>query len=315
MAGCLLHLPEDDGVTVSGPVLRRLLERGDGDAALLYLALLRRQGTVPPRAMARELRWERPRLEQAEAALRELGLLGTEEPSAPPAPEEERAAYQPADIADALESDPEFSNLLEAVERRLGKRLSTQNQGILLGLYADRGLPADVLYLLVCHCTERVARRYGEGRIPSMKQIEKEGYLWQSRGLDTQEAAALYLKDYAARQAAMPAYLRALQLGERPPAAAEERYLSAWMEMGFSPEAAAIAYERTVAQRGALDWSYCGGILKRWHAAGLHTPEEIETGDPPRGEGRKPAARQAPAPRGAMRKYVQQLHKNREEER
>ena len=35
MAGCLLLTPEDGSVTVSGPALRRLLERWDADAALL----------------------------------------------------------------------------------------------------------------------------------------------------------------------------------------------------------------------------------------------------------------------------------------
>ena len=43
MPSCLVHTG-DEGVTLSGTVVKRLLERGDGDAALLYLALLRRQG-------------------------------------------------------------------------------------------------------------------------------------------------------------------------------------------------------------------------------------------------------------------------------
>lgn len=57
---------------ISAQALRRLLEKGDGDAALLYLALLRHHGTIQPRALAGELRWERPRIEAAEEALRQL---------------------------------------------------------------------------------------------------------------------------------------------------------------------------------------------------------------------------------------------------
>ena len=41
MAGCLIETG-DEGVTLSGGAVKRLLEKGDGDAALLYLALLRR---------------------------------------------------------------------------------------------------------------------------------------------------------------------------------------------------------------------------------------------------------------------------------
>ena len=42
MASVLIHTA-DEGVTLTAQAVRRLLERGDGDAALLYLALLRRR--------------------------------------------------------------------------------------------------------------------------------------------------------------------------------------------------------------------------------------------------------------------------------
>ena len=58
MGSCLLRLPEDEGVTLSGPVTRRLLEQGDGDAALLYICLLRRRGAISTAQAAQELRWD-----------------------------------------------------------------------------------------------------------------------------------------------------------------------------------------------------------------------------------------------------------------
>ena len=67
MPSCLVHTG-DESVTLSAATVKRLLDRGDGDAALLYLALLRRQGTVPPRSLAGELRWDRGRIEAAETA-------------------------------------------------------------------------------------------------------------------------------------------------------------------------------------------------------------------------------------------------------
>ncbi len=70
MAGCLLPTG-NESVTLSVTVVRALEQRGDGDAALLYLALLRHQGTVPPRSLAGELRWEKERIERAEGILRE----------------------------------------------------------------------------------------------------------------------------------------------------------------------------------------------------------------------------------------------------
>lgn len=296
MGSVLVYSPEES-VTVSAQALRRLLEKGDGDAALLYLALLRHHGTIQPRALAGELRWERPRIEAAEEALRQLGLIAPAEQ--PPAPAEESPAYQRSDILERLESGGEFRSLVAEVERKLGKKLTVPDIGILLGLQDYLGLPGDVIYLLVCHCAERIQRRYGPGRRPAMRQIEKEGYAWARKGIDSQRAAAAYLKQYAQRQETIPLYMRALGLGERAPSPSEEKYLTAWQEMGFAPEAVALAADKTILKCHELKWPYCNGILKRWHQAGLHTPEEIQAGDRPGPQ------KEAPAPRadGAW-KYV-----------
>jgi len=307
MASVLLHT-EDSSVTVTAEAAKRLLDRGDGDAALLYLALLRHHGTVQPRALAGELRWDKGRIEAAEETLRSLGLIAPAVPSVPE-PAEERPAYQSGDVAQRLEGSGEFRSLVAEVEKKLGKKLTTPDIGVLLGLNDYLGLPEDVIYLLVCHCAERMQRRYGEGRRPAMRQIEKEGYAWARMGIDTQRAAAEYLKNYAHRQEILPAYMRVLQLGDRTPVASEEKYLLAWQEWGFAPEAVALAYDKTVMKCHELKWPYCNGILKKWHEKGLHTVEEIENenrgmphpADPPeRSRGNE-----------ELQKYVQALHRDR----
>lgn len=162
MASILIHTA-DESVTLTAQTVKRLLDRGDGDAALLYLALLRHHGTVQPRSLAGELRWEKSRIEAAEQALRDLRLLA---PAAEeiPEPADEKPSYQRDDIARRLESSEEFRLLTAEVEKKLGKRLTTPDVGVLLGLNDYLGLPADVIFLLVNHCVERVTRKYGEGR-------------------------------------------------------------------------------------------------------------------------------------------------------
>ena len=106
--------------------------------------------------------------------------------------------------------------------------------------------------------------------------------------------------------------MRALQLGDRPPVASEEKYLLAWQEMGFPPETVALAYDKTVLKCHELKWPYCNGILKRWHEAGLHTVEEVERGD----RSAKQQSGQTVQPKGEdvswMKKYIQQRDKHRE---
>lgn len=271
--------PGDEGVTVTASALRTLLSSGNGDAALLYLALLRRHGGVAPRSLAGELRWDRERIERAETALQEMKLLAPEPEAEPPLPAE-RPAYSGTDVAEKLETSGEFRSLLAAVEQRMGKKLATPDVASLLGLCDYLGLPANVVYQLVCHCMERAEHRPG-GRRPGMRQIEREGYAWARMGVDTQKAAVEYLKKYTERQGAIPQYMRVLGLGDRLPVASEEKYLNAWQEMGFPPETVALAYDKTVMKCHELKWPYCNGILKRWHQSGLHTPEEVQQADKP----------------------------------
>lgn len=307
MASVLVHTAEEN-VTLSAQATKKLLEQGDGDAALLYLALLRHHGNVPPRSLAGELRWDRGRIESAEETLRQLGLIA---PAAAEVlePADEKPVYQRSDIMEHLEGNGEFRGLVAEVEKRLGKKLTTPDVGVLLGLNDYLGLPADVIYLLVCHCGERIARKYGEGRRPTLRQIEKEGYAWARLGVDTQRAAVEYLKKYAEKQESVPQYMRALGLGDRLPVAQEEKYLVLWQEWGFPPETVALAHDKTVFKCQEFKWPYCNGILKRWHEAGLHTPEEIAAGDRPKP---KPPEQTAAVQRDDtswMKKYIQRRDK------
>ncbi|MCI2059033.1 MAG: DnaD domain protein [Oscillibacter sp.] len=309
MAGCLIRTG-DESVTLSGPAVRALLARGDGDAALLYIALLRHNGTVMPRSLAGEMRWSRERIEAAESVLRELELIAPD--SVPPEPADEHPDYTPEDISARLEDGGEFRSLTAEVERKLGKRLSTPDVAALLGLYDYLGLPADVIYLLVSHCTERLQRRFGAGRRPTLRQIEKEGYAWARMGIDSQTQAAAYLKKYNARIGKMPEYMRVLQLGDRAPSPSEEKYLNAWQEWGFGPEVVAAAYDRTILRCHELKWPYLNGILRRWNTSGLHTLQEIEAGDRP-STARKQPDRPPQTEEGWMRQYAQNLRKERGE--
>ena len=292
MASVLIHTG-DESVTVTAQASKCLIESGNGDAALLYIALLRHHGNVLPRSLAGELRWDKTRIERAELALRELGLIAPAGESLPPEPAEEKPAYNRDDVAERLERSDDFRALTTEVEKKLGKKLTTPDLGILLGLHDYLGLPTDVIYLLVCHCAQRIQRHYGNGRRPAMRQIEKEGYAWARMGIDTQTAAQEYLKKYAQRQERVPQYMRALQLGDRLPVASEEKYLAAWQEMGFEPEAVALAYDKTVLKCHELKWAYLNGILKRWHEAGAHTVEEIQAKD-------RPASRKEPTNQPVM---------------
>ena len=303
MAGYILRSGQQN-ISLPADALDKLLQSGQGDAALLYLALQRFGRGVTPEELEKALPISRLRIDAAEQVLQQLGLLPRPAAAAVPAPAEERPVYSADDISALLQDNEGFRLLLPQVEQQLGKKLRTPDLQILAGLYDDLGLPADVIYLLVCHCVERAKRRWGEGRRPTLRQTEKEGYYWAQLGISDQTSAAAYLKKWAQREEKSAAYMQALHLPQRQMVEAERRYIADWMEQGFPPETVALAYERTVFYKKDLNWRYLNGILRRWHENGWHTPQQVQ-----RGEEKKPPSQPSkPASGGEkdawMRRYI-----------
>ena len=316
MSGYVLHLPEEESVVLSGPAARRLVSAGNGDAALLYIALVQNRGAADGEKLRAALGWSQERFAAAFQALESQGLVGLPQgqapspapPPVPAAPREEPPEYTRADMARALEGE-EFRALTRAVEEKLGKKLTTPDVGTLLGLYDYVGLPSDVIFLLVGYCCERTAQRYGPGRRPTLRQIEREGYTWARLGLMDQDRAAAYIRDRQRQREALPRLMALLRLGDRPASPSEEKYLLSWAAMGFEDSAIERAYDKTILKCKELKWPYMNKILTSWHEKGLHTLREVEDGDRPA------PRRQAPQPQGAqaredmarMERYLQRL--------
>ena len=147
----------------------RLISSGDGDGALLYIYLLRR-GAGPEAELCRALGWTAERLRAAAARLRSLGLVsgGTVPDGSGELPE-----YTAEDIVRRSREDADFRCILAEAERLLGHTLSTQETKTLFGVYDFVGLPTDVMLVLLHYCLDEARRRYGPGRVPNMKQIER----------------------------------------------------------------------------------------------------------------------------------------------
>ena len=253
MAGYVLHLSTEENITLSSATVKRLIAGGSGDAALLYLAILHARGAADSGKLARELKWDETRLRAAEQALYEMKLVGAPEkkeeaPLPPPQQLSEPPEYTREDIARKLEGDGRFACLLREVEHKLGP-LSTPSVKKLLGLYENLGLPADVVYTLVNYCIAKKEQQFGEGRLPNMREIEKEGYVWARKELFSIEKASEYMKREQALRGRYPEYMAALQMQGRASAPSEEKYLSAWAEMGFPADTVSEAYDRTILPR------------------------------------------------------------------
>lgn len=272
-----IHIPAED--------VRKLLLSGSADGALLYIYL--KSGNALADA-AEALRMNQTRLSCAEATLRQLGLW--QEPQKLLMMGGERPHYTEQDVLRTMDTDPSFRRLYGEVQRRLGRTLTTEELKILLGFVRYLGLPEDVICVLVSFCQER-ARRRGNLRNPALRTIEKEAYAWAEQGIDTLEAAAAFIHRQNVYHSRLAALMRLLQIHGRNLTAAEEKYATQWLDMGFEDGVIALAYERTCLNTGGLSWAYMHKILLRWKEAGYRTADDVHRGD------RKPGTAQTPGQR------------------
>lgn len=268
----------------------KLLAEADGVCALLYLYLLRNGTGRSRREAARALRISEAEAEKAAARLRALGLLSLGGGRLPP-PDDEMPEYMAEDIVRRAGEDGGFRDMLAETERVMGHTLSGADMKTLFGIYDHLGLPQEVIMELLTYCVEEFRAKYGPGRVPTMRAVEKEAYVWANREIMTLDAAEAYLRTRHDLRDTTAKLKRILGIRDRELTATERRYIEDWLALGFPPESVEMAYDRTVTNTGQLKWNYMNKILQSWDGKGLHTPDEIEAGDRPA----KQASR-APAP-------------------
>lgn len=283
-------------ISMAAEAADRLMTAGSGDAALLYLYLLKNGGAYHPEAAARALRWEPSRCADAHSLLCKLSLARPAPQPITTLPVEEPPEYTSADITRELENRASpFPALVAEVQKLLGKPLSTSDLKCLYTIYDYTGLPAEVILLAVSWTIEEHKRKYGPGRMPRMPQVQREAIRWKEQGVDTVEGAEAHLRRLTMLRDRSVQILALLDIRDRPPVAKEKEYMTGWVDMGFPDEAIRMAYETTVMKKQTMNWPYMDSILKSWHQKGLHTVKEITAGD------RQRPGRKAPTAAGATR--------------
>lgn len=295
MDNTTFKLSADTALALSLGDADRLITLGSGNAALLYIYALRKGGFSVAEA-AGALRKTQGEIRSAAELLATAGLFAASRAELP-TPADETPEYTSADIISRSTEDGEFKLIVEETQHILGHTLTSQDMKILFELYDHLSLPPEVIFLLINHCTEAARERGGPSARVSMKAIEKEGFYWFNHEIITLERVEEYLQRCRNRKSAAAQVKRALQIEGRQLSSTEQKYVESWLELGFSAEVIALAYDRTIVKTGRLAWSYMNTILQSWHQKGLYTVDAVEAGDRP--AARQKAAPYAPAPANA----------------
>ena len=258
----------------------KLIAAHDGDTALLWLWLCR-SGVYNGDRAAEELCRTLGEMDRAYEKLCRMGLypITPDRKEAPPTPAEELPQYTVNDVLRRSSEDGSFKAVLKEAERVLGRSLSSPDMKILFGIYDYLALPTEVIFVLLNYCTELYRQKYGPGRLPSMRSIEKEAYSWANNEILTLEQAEEFIEESRSRRSRAEEIKAALGIRGRELTPTERKYVFSWLDMGFSVDALSVAYDRTVTNTGSLKWNYMNKIVSSWHQKGIHTVQEIEEKD------------------------------------
>ena len=272
------RLPGAPVFSVPAADAERLIALGDGEAALLYIYILQCGGELSVSRAAKALGRSEEDIRCSVGRLGRAGIL-SEAQGVIPAPADEPPQYTAADILNRSKEDGAFQALVQEAQQVLGHGLSTADLKTLFGIYDRLGMGPDVIMLLFHHCADKIRKRYGEGRLPTIRAIEKEAYYWANREILTLEQAEEYLNTISAREQESYRIREMMQVHNRDLTPTEQKYLDSWLEMGYSVDALAIAYDRTVVSTGKLAWAYMNKIVLDWYSKGIFTPEDVEKKD------------------------------------
>lgn len=258
----------------------KLIAAHDGDTALLWLWLCR-SGVYNGDRAAEELCRTLGEMDRAYEKLCRMGLypIAPDRKEAPSSPAEELPQYTVNDVLRRSSEDGSFKAVLQEAERVLGRSLSSPDMKILFGIYDYLALPTEVIFVLLNYCTELYRQKYGPGRLPSMRSIEKEAYSWANNEILTLEQAEEFIEESRSRRSRAEEIKAALGIRGRELTPTERKYVFSWLDMGFSVDALSVAYDRTVTNTGSLKWNYMNKIVSSWHQKGIHTVQEIEEKD------------------------------------
>lgn len=261
----------------------KLLSGADGLSALLYLYILRRSGAATASEAAAELNCGEREIAAAFGRLASLGLLDGQASLIAAEPPE----YKFEEFSRRSDSDDMFKFIVAETQRVFGRMLSGTELKTIFAFYDHLALPCEVILTLINYCVEEAKERYGDNRLPTMRQIEKEAYIWSDREILSLERAEEYIRRQSDRKDSVAGIKGVLQISGRDMSSSEKKYVESWLEMGFAPETVEIAYDRTIIQTGKLTWKYLDTILNSWHNKGLHSPQEVRDGDSQHGRASK----------------------------
>jgi DnaD/phage-associated family protein len=176
-----------------------------------------------------------------------------------------RPHLMPGEIAERIKKNRALAEMFRTAEQFARRTLNHTEQESLIWMHEYLGLPPDVILMLAYYCAQTDCF--------SVRYMEKIAVEWQERGITTHQLAQADITRRAEARSYTGKIMTLFQMDRRPTAKQQE-YIDGWQNSGFSLDLIEVAYEKTRDKKGdKLSFSYLNGILRKWEASGIRTPE------------------------------------------
>lgn len=177
--------------------------------------------------------------------------------------------YTTDELNRLLESNVGSVAMIDEAQRCIGRMFNPREVAVLVGLKGYLELSDDYIYILLEHCA-----RMGK---TSMRYVEKTAVGMYDEGIHDAET----LRERLAEKELYSSFegrFKAMVGGRgRRLTAKESRFVNRWcLEMKYEFEMIELAYDITVDRCHEYNPAYMNGVLERWYAAGIMTPEAVK---------------------------------------
>lgn len=175
---------------------------------------------------------------------------------------------QPAATSNKSANSAELSFLLECMEDRLKRPITSVEHKSIIHILEYIKLPADVVMMAIEYCVsvDKVNARY----------IEKVCASWADNGITTHELAEQYLNLIKQSKSNEEQIKKLFGIQDRTLIDSEREHINRWFhEFKFDLPIIRLGYEKTIGAINKLSFPYLNKILSSWSEKGYKSIEEI----------------------------------------
>ena len=192
---------------------------------------------------------------------------------------EKMPTYTTDEITALMKKRKITSDFIGDASRVYGKIFNQHEVEIIVRMIDYIGFDGECVLLLLSYYSKQKK---------TLRYIEKAALAFYDEGIST--AKELQMKLCAMeRREEIEGKIRAMfGMNNRALTTKEKKYITAWVEkMNFSIDMIRLAYDKTVDITHEPSPAYANGILERWFADGIDTPEKVEAADEKREESKR----------------------------